>query len=382
MPLGRLKLAAPCLLLARTVSVLASPPLPPEHLEVTVLPPASPHWVYVLDEALNNYLDARIHPFDGDSFRRLGQIDAGYTPSFAISPDGKTSTVATTYFSRGSHGTRTDVVEFTDNRTLALIREVVLPPKRAQTLPTEFGLAYSPDQRLLYVANLTPAASLTVVDVEKGVALSEIDTAGCVLVIPSGPRQVSSLCENGRLLTVTVGDDGRETARATSAAFFDADRDPIFVQGVPIPRGVLFLSFFGDLYEVGFAEGKASFVAPWPLVGAQDRGKWRPGGSQVMAFHRRSERIFVPMHRGGEGSHKVGGTEIWVIDKATRQRVARFAVASALGLVNAVQVSQDERPLLFVLTEKSDLLVMDATTGKLKHVEKQMGQSSWYLFNP
>jgi methylamine dehydrogenase heavy chain len=379
---GRPPLTLPCLLLALGAPALAAPPLPAEHLDVTLLPPSSPHWVYVLDEALNNYLDARVHPFDGDSYRRLGQIDAGYTPGFAISPDGKTSAVGTTYFSRGSHGARTDVVEFTDNRTLQITHEVVLPPKRAQTLPTEFSVAYSADQRFLYVANLTPATSLTVVDVANSTALGEIDTDGCVLAIPSGAHHVSSLCENGRLLTVSIGNDGREVARAVSNPFFNADRDPIFVQGVPLPDGVLFLSFLGDLYEVRFADGKPSFAAPWPLVAAKDRGKWRPGGQQVMAFHRRSGRIYLPMHRGGEGTHKAGGSEIWVVDKATHQRVSRWPVPAGLDPVLAVQVSQDEHPLLFALTEKSDLLVMDAASGTLKHVEKQMGQSAWYLYNP
>src|ERR1700730_16371919 len=92
------------------------PPLPAEHLTVQPLPARSPHWVYVYDTAFYNEIDARVHLFDGDSYRRLGQIDAGFAPSVNLSPDGATTVVATTYFARGSRGTRTDVVEFTDNR--------------------------------------------------------------------------------------------------------------------------------------------------------------------------------------------------------------------------------------------------------------------------
>src|SRR2546429_8700661 len=97
----------------------APPPLPAEHLTVHPLPPKSPHWVYVYDEAFDNEIDARLHLFDGDSYRRLGQIDAGYLPSVSLSPDGATTAVATTYFARGSRGTRTAVVEFTANATPA-----------------------------------------------------------------------------------------------------------------------------------------------------------------------------------------------------------------------------------------------------------------------
>ncbi|TLZ22821.1 MAG: amine dehydrogenase, partial [Gammaproteobacteria bacterium] len=57
--------------LCLTLSVLAHaapPPLPAEHLTVQQLPPKSPHWVYVYDEAFNNEIDARVHLFDGDSY--------------------------------------------------------------------------------------------------------------------------------------------------------------------------------------------------------------------------------------------------------------------------------------------------------------------------
>ena len=89
-------------------SLAAGPPLPSEQLTVASLGPSNPHWIYVLDEAFANEIDARVHLFDGDTYRRLGQIDAGFNPGMNLSPDGKTTVVATTYFSRGSHGKRTE----------------------------------------------------------------------------------------------------------------------------------------------------------------------------------------------------------------------------------------------------------------------------------
>ena len=57
---------AALLLLATCAPLLAAPPpLPAEHLTVTTLPPNAPHRIYVLDEAFNNEIDARIHVFDG-----------------------------------------------------------------------------------------------------------------------------------------------------------------------------------------------------------------------------------------------------------------------------------------------------------------------------
>jgi methylamine dehydrogenase heavy chain len=357
------------------------PPLPAEHLKVEPLPPTGPHWIYVFDYAFANETDMRVHLFDGDTHRRLGQIDAGYFSGFNLSPDGKTTVVATTYFSRGSRGTRTDVVEFTDNTTLAPIREIVLPSKRAMTLPSMFNVAYSEDGRFVYAAYVTPAASFGVLDPQQGTVLGEIDTAGCVLVIPSGPNRVSSLCESGRLLTVTLDGAGHESSRAMSEPFFDADKDPVFVQGIPIEQGFAFLSFLGEVHEVNFAAAAPVFAPSWSLVSAAEKQHWRPGGAQVGAVHRALHRLYVPMHVGAEGSHKVGGTEIWVFDTTTHRRLARWPVGT-WGSVVAVQVTQDSAPLLFAATDTASVAVLDALTGRVKHVEKNLGQSPWMMLTP
>ena len=363
--------------------MLASPPLPAERLTVAELGPRNPHWVYVLDEAFNNEIDARVHLFDGDTYRRLGQIDAGFVPGMNLSPDGSTTVVVTTYFARGSRGARTDVVEFTDNATLSITHEIVLPPKRAQTLPTYFNVAYSSDARFLYVSYVTPAASFGVLDPLQKTVLGEIDTAGCVLVIPSGPNRVSSLCESGRLLTVTLDAQGHEASRALSDVFFDPDSDPVFVQGVPTADGYAFLSFLGEVHEVDLSGAQPALRKPWSLVGAADRGRWRPGGQQVGAIQRKLGKLFVPMHRGGEGSHKIGGTEIWVFDMKTQQRLARWPLAPhKLAPVLAVQVSQDDAPILFAATDAADVALFDGLSGRLKHVEKHLGQTPWFLLSP
>ncbi len=374
---------AALLSVATCTRLFAAAPLPAEHLTITTMPPDSPHRIYVLDEAFYNEIDARVNVFDGDTYRRLGQIDVGFTPGVNLSPDGKTTVVGTTYFSRGSRGTRTDVVEFTDNSTLKATHEIVLPPKRAMTLPTYFNLAYSADSHFLYVSYITPAASFGVLDPAKNAVIDEIDTAGCVLVIPSGPNRVSSICESGKLLTVTLDAQGHEASRAFSETFFDPDRDPIFAQGVPMTDGYAFLSFLGDVHEVDFSGTQPVFHKPWPLVGAADKGHWRPGGYQVGAIHRHLNKLYVPMHQGGEGSHKDGGTEIWVFDMSTHQRVARWPMAQQkVATVLAIQVSQDDKPLLFAATDHSDLAVFDALTGQLRHVEKQLGQTPWLILNP
>jgi methylamine dehydrogenase heavy chain len=369
--------------LAAAASPAPPPPLPAEHLTVERLPPKSPHWVYVYDDAFANEIDARVHLFDGDSYRRLGQIDAGFNPNVNLSPDGATTVVATTYWARGAHGQRTDVVEFIDNATLSPTREIVLPPKRLVATPTPFNIAYSSDQRFLYAAYATPATSFGVLDPAQGKVLGEIDTAGCILAIPWGKYRVSAICESGRLLTVTLDSEGREASRAMSAQFFDADRDPVFVQGIRTASGFAFLSFLGEVHEVDFSGAQPAFAPPWSLLGAGEKGRWRPGGYQVGALHRSLGRLYVPMHPGGEGSHKDGGTEIWVFDMASHRRLARWPVRSGgLGPVIAVEVSQDGAPLLFAASDSADVGVLDALSGRVRHVEKHLGQTPWMFYIP
>jgi methylamine dehydrogenase heavy chain len=252
------------------------------------------------------------------------------------------------------------------------------------TLPSYFNLAYSADSHFLYVAYVTPAASFGVLDPARDQVIDEIDTAGCVLVIPSGHNRVSSICESGQLLTVTLDGAGHEASRSLSEAFFDPDTDPVFVQGVPMKSGFAFLSFLGQVHEVDLSGMQPVFRAPWSLVTAAEQAQgWRPGGTQIGAIHEGLSRLFVAMHRGGEGTHKDPGTEIWVFDMRTHERLARWPLAAyKLARANAVQVSQDEAPILFAATERSELAVLDAQTGKLRHLEKAIGQTPWFLMTP
>jgi methylamine dehydrogenase heavy chain len=365
-----------------TGALAVPPPLPSEQVTIEHLPPRSPHWVFVFDATYFNEIDARVHLFDGDSYRELGQIDAGYLPGVNLSPDAATTVVATTYFARGSRGARTDVVEFTDNATLAVSGEIVLPSKLGQAVPSLFNVAYSADGHQLYASYLTPAASFGVLDPIKRTVLGEIDTAGCMLVIPSGSYRVSSLCESGRMLTVTLDGAGHEVTRAMSEPFFDADRDPIFAQGIALEHGYLFLSFLGEVHEVDLSGPQPVFAAPWSLLSPAQLGHWRPGAQQVGAVQRALGRLYVPMHFGGEDTHKDGGTQIWVYDLATHKRLARWPMPAGLSRAVALQVSQDAAPLLFVATEHAQLLVFDARSGQLRHTEPHIAQTPWMLLTP
>jgi methylamine dehydrogenase heavy chain len=63
--------------------------------------------------------------------------------------------------------------------------------------------------------------------------------------------------------------------------------------------------------------------------------------------------------------------------------VARWPLAARkLDPVIAIQVSQDAAPIVFAATAKSDIAVFDALDGRLRHVEKRLGQTVWFFLNP
>ncbi|QTD92471.1 amine dehydrogenase large subunit [Burkholderia anthina] len=356
----------------------------PEELVVQKMPPWHPHEVYVVDIAMPTMTDGRIYVYDADARKLLGQIDGGFAPGLAISPDHKTSFIATTYFSRGSHGTRTDVVEMTDNTTLDHTGEIVIPAKHGQHVPSPYNTAFSADGKRLYVANITPAASVTVIDAVSKKVLSEIDTAACVLAYPSGNDRFTALCESGKALTVTLDANGKEVKRTMSDAFIDVDRDPAFVNASRYDGGYLFATYHGNVRSADFSGDQPVFGKSWSLVTDAERAEgWRPGGMQQTAVQAKQHRYYVLMHKGGDGSHKDPGTQVWVYDLKTKQRVARWDLAQQkVDPLVSIQVSDDDKPLFYGLTGTSDLVVMDARTGKLQHVEKQIGSTPSLLVNP
>jgi methylamine dehydrogenase heavy chain len=367
-----------------TISVSTSAAEKPEDLTVAKVPPFSVHRPFVVDVSFSSMTDARVHVFDADTSRFIGQIDAGFAPGFAISPDHKTSYVATTYFARGGHGTRTDVVELIDNTTLEVTGEIEIPAKHAQAVPTPYNTTISDDGSRLYVSNITPSTSVTVIDTAAKKVLGEIDTDGCVLAYPSGNDRFTSLCESGKALTVKLDATGKEASRKLSEAFIDVDHDPAFVNAVRDGRGYLFTTFNGHVRSADFNGDVPAYGDSWSLVTEQERkAGWRPGGLQQTAFHARSHRLYVAMHQGVDGSHKDPASEIWVFDTQGQRRVARWKLAAQkIDPLLSIQVSDDERPLLYGLTPTSDFVVMDASTGKLRHVDKQLGTTSTLILNP
>ena len=301
-----------------------------------------------------------------------------------LSPDGGTTVVGTTYFCARQPRRRAPTWSSSPTtRTLGLTREIVLPSKRARPLPTYFNVAYSADGHFLYVSYVTPAASFGVLDPAHKAVLGEIDTAGCVLVIPSGPNRVSSICESGRLLTVTLDAQGHEASRAHVRAVLRCRQGSGVRAGRPDDRG-LRCSYPSSARctKSTFSGAQPAFRQPWST--RERRGEGPAGGraaQQVGAISPRARaavRADAPRRRRHAQGRRHRDLGVRHEDPPAPGALAACSRTSSAPVV-AVQVSQDDAPILFAATDNADVAVFDALTGELRHVEKQLGQTPWML---
>lgn len=342
----------------------------------------NPHWVWVSDSALNAMPDGRAYLIDGDTGRYLGGLSTGYSfASLTLPRHYRAIYSAETYYSRYTRGQRQDVVSFYDPQTLEATGEVGLPAKRASTLPRLSNAAITDDDRFMAVFNITPATSLSIVDLEARKFVGEIDIPGCAMAYPSGPRTLFSLCTDGSLMSVEMDDKGRAASKTASAVFFDVNTDPILEHGVRAGAQWLFASVEGYVHAVDFSGGEPAFPQPWSLMTDADRAEhWRIGGWQYLALHRASKRLYVIVHQGEFDSYEEPGPEVWVYDLATKQRLERIRLSQP---AISIELTQDDEPLLFAIAaEKPVLDVYDAGDGSHLRAVDELGHVIALLQTP
>jgi len=355
--------------------------------------PLGPHWAWVSDPLLR-----RIALVDLVRGEMLGMVNGGWGITTALFPRRRPELyVPETHYSRGSRGERTDVVTFYDASSLAPIAEAEIPPKRAINALPSANAALSDDDRFIAVFNMTPATSLSIVDAERRAFVAEIPTPGCSLVYAAGPRRFASLCADGALLLVELDAAGREAGKLRSEPFFDPLVDPVTEKAVRWGDRWIFVSFEGKVHPVDVSGEAPRFDEVWSLLDAADRAdSWRIGGTQHLAVHEATGRLYSLVHQGAADTHKEPGTELWIYDLAKRKRVQRIELrspgftysgvplvfgedwiwpfdqlygwlidtfAASLG-IGEIAVTPDDRPLLVTAANYSgSVVVYDALSG-------------------
>lgn len=324
-----------------TTALAADEPVAPEELKVETSIKPGPN-VFVVSSGWAGA--GTINVFSAVDLSYKGNFPAGMNGQFALGGAGSVGYSTSTYPKRIMRGPVEAVLERFDVSTLKSTLDTVIPPKFAPTSAAFGMLQVSADGARAFVQNATPATSVSIVDLKTGKLIVEVPTPGCwtINLSPDGKR-FSSLCGDGRILTVKIGADGKSAGQAYSEKIFDGDKDPLFTQAQRVQGDLVFVSYGGTFYRVSDAGDAAKLVSTYAFTEGV-AGAWAPGGYEIMGYSAPYDVMFVSMHSGAKnGSHKNGSEEIWAVDLGKKAVLYRSV---AKGLTH-IAVSQGPIPLVF-----------------------------------
>ncbi|GAA6186589.1 amine dehydrogenase large subunit [Aliiglaciecola sp. NS0011-25] len=355
-----------------TSTIKVDPSLPPLPIEKTgkieVLPAKYPEsWMFVDESSFTSMFGGKVIILDinepKQSKRIKGTADKNLLGNFAAAKTRPEFYIVESFHSRGSRGPKIDVLAIYDKVTLTPIKEITLEHTRLQSLPRRDAVTLSADEKFLYIANFSPAASFTVVNLDTHEVVGTVGTPGCVLPFPTGKYSVTSICSNGSLLTTILDENGLKSSQQRVAPFFDTDKTPIFERPAYIDNIAYFPSFEGEIHAIDLSAEVATYKGKWSLVTEQEKAAgWRPGGLAIADTDEQGLMYVVMNPNGFDGSQTHGGEQIWVFDVKTQSRIA---VIDAPNWAVSVAVTRGKDPMLVVSNAEMNLDIINPRTGKL-----------------
>ena len=364
------------------------PPLPIEPIgQVATLAADFPEsWMYVDEISFANMFGGKIILMDVAETRPAKRIkamaDKALIGNFTQARSRNEFYIMETFHERGARGKRTDVLAIYDKTTFNIVKELLWDETgtvRVQALPERYSMTLTADERFLLVSNFSPAASFTVVDLDTREIVTTIGTPGCVLTYPTGKNGVSSLCNNGGLLSTVLDNNGYMQAQYQIAPFFDTDKTPIYERPAIVDGIAYFPSFAGLVHAIDLRGDVAAHLETWSLVSAQERRQnWRPSGLALIDTDEQG-LVYLLMNPGGhDGSQTHGSEHVWVFDMAAKQRLRAIDLPN-FGI--SLALSRGARPKLVVTNSDMNLDVLDARSGAFMQTISDFGNTTPLLLN-
>jgi len=318
------------------VLLASTPRLPAEEVAepmgvIQRLPVTYPdHWMMVHDISFFHMSEGEVLVVDPlattQPSQYKGMLTASFMAAYQRSRIRGEHYVIETFTSRGTRGgERTDVVTIYDNAGLQLQGEIRIPAKRMNGMPKPIATGLSTDERLLMVYNFTPAQSVSIIDLQSRAFVAEVQTPGCGFVIPTGERSFFSICSNGSLRTTHLDQAGKPVSSEQTDKLFDAEADPVFEAFASNDDVAYFPTFQGQVLPVTVTGESPIPGETWWLTTAAER-TWRPAGIRPVIADADGVGYFLMQPDGAEGTHKNGGSEVWVFDLKKQQRTGRFTL--------------------------------------------------------
>ena len=352
--------------------------LKPEKARAETLPDKpGAHWLWVNDLVFNHMEAGKAFLLDADSGQMLGMLSTGYFfGSLVVPSDYGVIYSPETYLSRGNRGKRTDVITYYDPKTLGVITEVEIPPKRL-TAVSMLGMAnLTSDNRFLAVFNFTPAQSVTIVDTQAKAVVQEAETPGCAQVYTAGQRAFNMVCGDGSMMTLQLDDSGQVSSTERTEGFYAPKKDMIDDKVARDGNTWYFFTTHGIVKTVDMSNGKPKMLEEWSLFTDADKS-WRAGGYQYASVHPARNELYLLVHEGGPWTHKYPGEDVWVYDLTSKKRTRKIKLSY---MATAIEVSEDAAPLLYTVDVKhAGVHVYDAQSGKHVREIAEIGFSPMLL---
>ena len=331
---------------------LANAQLAPQASTVEIMDDPSENWFIAMSWGHGAYI------YDATTGEMQGLLSTSrQTPAVQPNPARKEFYAAESYYSRETHGDRTDLLTIYDFENLSPIAEVKIPNKIA-ILPLRTYIQLLSDGRHVGIFNMTPAASVSIVDIVDRSLAGEISTPGCALSMAVGNNDFLMICGDGTMQLVQLDDEGSESNRERSRKFFSVEDDPVFDHPVPFNGGWLLVSHLGDVFHVTVDRNTIHISDAWSMISEEDAEEnWRPGGFQLKSVHEGTGLLYILVHQGGEYTHQDPGTEVWVFNLAAQRRIARIELEVE---TSNIMVTQESEPKLIVSDDEGGLHIYDA----------------------
>jgi len=316
--------------------------------------------------------------YDADSGEMQGLISlSAHTSSFAIDRVRRQVYAPESYYSRGVHGARTDIVAIYDFDHLSPVAEIEIPKKIA-VLGFRHHVGLLGNGRHFLVFNLTPAQSVSVVDVESRTFVGEISTPGCAMIMPVADNDFMMICGDGTLQLIQLDEQGKEVNRVRNKKFFEVLQDPVFDRPFRTADGWLLTTHAGLAYTVTVDGSNIRLSKPWSLLTEEDaEEKWRPGGNEFGTVHRANGLLYILMHKAEKDyTHQDPGTEIWVMDVRGQRRLERIELEEP---AYSLYVTQSDEPKLVVSGEEGRLKIYDGVKLTLDQAIEDPGPEAAFF---
>ena len=344
---------------------------------VTLDTPYPDTYAIVHDLAFHGLIDSSFSLVDIETRHFKGMLSAGQFATINHSIARQKFYVGETVHSHGTRGTRQDLVAVYDFANLGLTKDIELPARRANSVIIRANSAITSDDRFLLIFNMTPATSVTVIDLDKEEFVSEISTPGCSLVYPDLTGGFFMLCGGGNLLSITLDSEGRERSRTSSREFNDIDADPLSEKAALINGVWHFVTYKGEVQPVDVRQGEPHIMTRWWLGNAEERSaNWRPAGWHGTAGHRDGLFWVAMTPDGYDGSHKDPAPEIWLFDANTQKRMTRIRLQTA---ALSIAATDHNDPRLLVVNIEGALDVYDGRSGTYLRTVYELGDTPYMV---